>query len=277
MLIRNVLVVAICFLPFIGHSQYFYKSINDERTITFKKNNIYIVYSGNATLDSSLASAFHDYWTVTPIKGYISEKELKTLIRDKQNSFIYLRYWYYPINRNYSGVDGGMFCFNGGEKNLDKYNVMYDMVANDHIDVYGYEKKLENVAYRCCMMVKNLNDLFAGQDLSPQKKYPWKDKILLINEKYFTGKKQWRVIKEGAFSSYPYKYEIASEEKIQHAVKSKDPKYMLLVTLLSDMSRNYVIYDLASWRIVMDKIHSGVFPLPMISEKEVNEMVESMR
>jgi hypothetical protein len=55
---------------------------------TFLKNNVYIVSTNNATMDTALGVAIRNNWKATAIKGMITPRELKTMIRDKNNSFI---------------------------------------------------------------------------------------------------------------------------------------------------------------------------------------------
>lgn len=216
---------------------------------TFLKNNVYIISTDNATMDTALAIAIRNNWTATAIKGMITSKELKTLIRDKNNSFITLREWngvtFASTERNVILLSG-IFCFNGGKKNIDKYSTVIgtDIVAFDMADFGGYEGDLKKCIFRLDLMVGVIDSKVRQVPVNDSARNLYQTKTLLVNENHFSKSKDRR-FEDNAFSNYPYKYKIASEAEITEAIRSRDERYQLIVPILNGLMRGFCIFDIA--------------------------------
>lgn len=216
---------------------------------TFLKNNVHIVSTDNATMDTALAVAIRNNWKATAIKGMITPKELKTMIRDKNNSFITLREW---NGVTYASTQGnvillsGIFCFNGGKKNLDKYSTVVgtDIVASEMADLGGYEGDLKKCLYRLDLMVGVIDSKVRQVPVNDSARKLYQTKTLLVNEKHFSKSKDRR-FEDNAFSNYPYKYKIASEAEITEAIRSRDERYQLIIPIWNGLMRGFYVFDIA--------------------------------
>ncbi|MBO9562473.1 MAG: hypothetical protein J7621_06845 [Niastella sp.] len=255
------------------------KDAFEARKDIFLANNIYVVYTGNAVLDSAFKESFSKYWTIKPIKGFITKDEFKELIKDKGNSF------FYSTDYHYSASGGGnhssrsttcIFAFNGGRKNTGKYNLMYESTSIQYYDAFGSEKDPENAAYRLPLIVTDFqHDINLKYDTSKKAVFV-KEKILLVNENLVKGNKRSNSFQEGALAAWPWKYELMSPEKIASLIRARDSRYLLITPVLSDASAYIVVHDLASMKQLAIRGRSAIMGLPWVREKEMKSMVDAL-
>jgi hypothetical protein len=278
MILRSLSTLLICLSMLALNAQ----SVREEyegRKDIFLANNIYVIYTGSPVLDSALKEGFSKYWTVRPIKGFITKDELKELIADKGNSFFYPTGYFYSVNRGSSHGDrsaAGIFAFNGGKKNTGKYNLLVESASVEYFDAFCGEKDIEDAAYRLPLMVTDLqHDLNLKYDTTAKPTFA-KDKILLINENSVKGKKRFESIRESALAAWPWKYELMSPEKIATMIRDRDTRYLLLTAVLSDAGAAVTVHDLASMKQLAVRGRSAIMGLPWVREKEMQALVDAL-
>jgi hypothetical protein len=247
----------------------------ESRKDIFLGNNIYVIYTGIAKLDSSLKESFTKFWTIRPIKGFITEKELKIFISEPKNSFFYTTPYSYQISRTGGyRFTSGIFAFNGGRKNTGKYNLLYESVSITYFDSYRAESKLETVAYRLPLLIADLqNDINLKYDSTTALKID-KRKILVINEKLVEGKGS--SIDRESLAAWPWKYELMSPEKIAILIRERNNQYVLLTPTLSDANSCVTIHDLASMRVVATASKFNIMREHWVRDKVIVKLVESI-
>jgi hypothetical protein len=260
-------------------------SINAQSTIerleatkeVFRNNSIYVIYSGKAVLDSALKECFNKFWTIQPIKRFISRDEFKELIKDKSNSFFYPMEYHYDINRMGGNTDrftSGIFAFNGGRKNLNKYNLIYESVTIECFDTYRGESNMENCVYRLPLMVTKMQcEINSKHDADAIPKFDIK-KILLINENLVEGKKG-ASIQRDALAAWPGKYELMSPEKIAKFIRERNNQYLLLTPLISDASAGIILYDLATMKEIAFYGRNGILK-GWVRDKDIHGLIDKI-
>jgi hypothetical protein len=253
---------------------------NDEYYKTFNGNKVYIVFIGKKDFDSALRKACSQYWTASPIAGFITKDKLKDLITDKSNSFIQAREWGYEMRSSMNSyrATGGLYLTNGG-KRVGTYNLFHHVVARVDLDFYGYEYNIENAKYRLPILVANLSETVRRDKFKEQSPKILKNKILLINRNHTEkqGKIRPNVLKE-ALAAYKYKYEIVDEEKIESAINARDSSYALLVPVLHDQASHVEVYDLGTYQAVYAHgRRKTVFRFPWVREEVFEEFNNAFR
>lgn len=265
------------FFSFLALNAQSAREIFEERKDIFLGNNIYVVYTGSPVLDSALKNDFSKYWTIRPIKGFITQEEFKELIRDKGNSFFYSTGYYYSVNRGSSHGDRSaacIFAFNGGKKNTGKYNLLFESTSISYFDTFGGEKNTENAAYRVPLMVADLqHDINLKYDTSAKPVFV-KEKILLVNENLVKGNKKSESFRDGALGAWPWKYELMSPEKIASLIRARDSRYLLLTPVLSDAQAFVAVHDLASMKKLAVTGRGAIMGLPWVRDKEIQGLVD---
>ena len=248
---------------------------NEAKRDIFLGNNIYVVYTDNAALDSSLHESFSKFWTIRPIKGYISKKELKNLIRDEKNSFFYTASFCHNYQK-YSNCATCIFAINGGKKNTGKYSLMYDAAAVEYFDVIMYENDLEKSSYRLPLMVTSLEHAInLKYDAITKVKFN-KQKILAVNNELVNAKKMRdRCIDMEALAAWPGKYELLSPDKISKLVRNRDENYLLITPVLTGLASFVALYDLASMRLVgTNQNRKNSLRTPWVRSREIESLLE---
>jgi hypothetical protein len=243
----------------------------------FLANDIYVVYTGAAMLDSALKEDFNRFWTIRAIKGFISKEEFKTLIRDERNSFIYPKGYSYSMNRmsnNSARYGSAVFAFNGGRRNLNRYNLLYESVAIEYFDTFLGESEIENGIYRLPFVIKELQ-WGVNHKYDPSRPLFDKNKTLIINENSIEGKKG-ASIQRDALAAWPWKYEIMSLEKIAKLIREQNNHYLLLIPILSDMTADIEVYDLACLRSVAAVGGNAMFKNYWVRSKEIQRLVDKI-
>lgn len=263
-------IITISFLSINAQSA---KEQYEARKDIFLGNNLYVIFTGIATLDSSLKESFTKFWTLQPIKGFVTKKELKEHIRDPKNSFFYTT----PLGYEISGrprFTSGIFVFNGGRRKTGRYNFLYESVSVAYFDSYRGEEKLEKAAYRLPLLVADLqHDINLKYNNPPAPAFD-KSKILAINEKLVNGKGS--SIDQAALALWPWKYELMSPEKIATLIQEKNSQYMLLTPTLSDDNSSVTIHDLASMRVVARTYKNNVMREHWVQDKVIGKLVENI-
>src|SRR5215831_12299551 len=267
----KIIALAACLISsFYCHSQGLNANITPEQWNTFKTNKIYFVFMGNAKFDSALKKAANEEWKLTQIAGFTDKNGLKQLISDKSLSFIIPTEWNYEERQrlNSDRYSSGLYAINGGKKKFSKYDYIRDVIMMVGFNVYGSEKKMEEAAYRLPFAIHVLNGNFYP-DKAYNSKGHLKEKTLLLNEKIVRAKnRSWNSVDEGALKAYKYKYEIASESRIDSLVATRDNKYALLVPILSDMIDDVSIYDLGDRGILCSYHHRGtIWKFPWVRDE----------
>ena len=251
----------------------------EQRKDVFLNNNIYVVYEGNAVLDSALKEGFSKFWTLKPISGFVTEKEAKKLIPDEHNSFIYVSHVSWTESRSSSGgrSTAAIFAFNGGKKNRDKYKLREESASATHFDYFCNEKEFDKAAYRLPLMVADLQyDLNLKYDTVTVVPFN-KRKVLIVNKDAMQGSGRRAGIRKDAMSAWPWKYEVKSAEEIGQLIRSRDNRYILLTSLLSDDGAVIKLHDLESMKKVALASRMAVMGLPWVRVKEMEKLVEKIQ
>jgi hypothetical protein len=247
----------------------------ETRKDIFLGNNIYVVYTGKAAFDSLLHENFSKFFTIRPIKGFISQKEFEKAIRDNSNSFIYTTTACLNYGLKYPVCGFCILAFNGGRKNTSKYNFLTESAAVSYFDEFLYEKKLEKSGYRLPLIISDLErEINLKHDSTTAPKFN-KQKILAVNIELVNGTKKQRGIDVEALAGWPGKYELLSSDKIAELVRNRDERYMLLTPVLAELAGYVQLHDLASMRVIAT-LHNGktVFRTPWVRSREIEKLLD---
>jgi hypothetical protein len=245
--------------------------------------NMYVVYTGSPVLDSGLKECFSKYWTVKPIKGFITKEEFKELIHDKGNSFFYTTSYGWnvknPADAHYGRGErssAAIFALPGGRKNLNKYILTVDAATLRGFDSFCGERNLDSAVYRLPLIVAELqNDI--NLKYNPASKAAFKkEKILLINKNLMNGQNKYAAIRGDAMAAWPWKYELMPPDQIGQLIRQRDSRYLLLTPVLSDGAAFMVVHDLESMKVVAVYSRTAVMGLPWVRAKDIEKLVEKI-
>jgi hypothetical protein len=251
----------------------------EQRKDVFLSNNIYVIYSGSAVLDSALKESFTKFWTIRPIKGFIAEKESRNLMPDEHNSFFHVSHYIWLVSQSSYAKrsTAGIFAFNGGKKNTGKYDLRFDAVSAEYFDYVCNEKEFDHVAYRLPLIVAGLQrDINLKYDTSGKAPFSH-EKMLLINKEVMQGSARRAGIRKDAMGAWPWKHEVKPAEEIAQLIRSRDNRYLLLTPTLSDIGAIIELHDLESMKPVASVSRTAVMGLPWVRVKEIEKLVEAIR
>ncbi|MCW3093934.1 MAG: hypothetical protein JWP81_5003 [Ferruginibacter sp.] len=247
-----------------------------QKDTVFLKNKLYIVETEYPLFNSALKEVMTRLWNISEIGGYITRKELKQMIKSKENSFVdpTVYYWRSNSNMNHDRSSGGIFFYHGKPK--EPY-----LFTAEKVSYFGgwVGDNFDSAVYKLELMIRGVMNQFAyaGSMDSIQKKYNLsllkKEKILLVNSKYFSDNKRDEVISKNAFEKYPYGVEIASSARIAEYIKAKDNRYVLAAPIVNDDTRMVQILDVETGLFLGGFQRSGMFALP-IRSKDVESLIK---
>lgn len=268
-----VLFVSSFFISNILFAQSPYATSNTALTQQLQKNELCVVYLGNAQYDSTLKKAVLTYWKANNKISFVTKPQAEDMISDENKSFMFTKTVSWSMNNSASNIrqKAGIILINGGKKKYKKYDFRADAAATISFDYYGYEYHLENVSYRISLAIEALSNVLQGKPEAFSKVKALKEKILLISENIVDrgSKGRAKVISEASLASYKYKYEIVSDAKIKELIDARDSRYALFVPVLSDNNHHIEIYDVGGKGIIhFYGLKGTVMRWPYIKEAE---------
>ena len=233
MRLRIYFFIALAALSVNAYSQYSTIGYKSSKFLQFKASKTYAVTTGDKNYDDDMAAALNDCWKVTPFE-LITPDEFNKKVRDENASFLVS----VVIEGDYVGTKYNfLMLVMGGKGSFKQYNYT-DMLAFAPINHNGNESNNTDCGPRLVNMLESMlkaMDIVEQEDIKGEFKkmeermesyyrkqaYKIKDRTLLISQDLF-GKK---IDENDITNTYPYKFEVCSQQKINEAIKNKNKSY----------------------------------------------------
>jgi hypothetical protein len=276
-----VVIVLILFSCASKHAAQEGRALVEDRA-EYVSNKIYIISTKSPFYDSALKRAVLKFWKSSELLGFVTPSSAKKLKKKKGFSFIetfnntFVReysivpnstsrsYTYYPMLT--------IRFFLGGKREMYSSNFDFDY----------FERVIDSAAYRLPIIIKNCNDLLTGQ--MPAKKSSEiellrKKTLILARESFNKVKIRGKLVNavdEDIFQNYPFKYEIASKEKISRLINEQDGNYLFAFPISNPTEGSLAIVDLEDFRRVcsIEKSWRNKFP---VDKKDLTELISKLK
>jgi hypothetical protein len=253
----------VIFMPFIARTQYVASDLESKVYKHFLSTKTLVVLKGNPRYDAVLKESVKTYWKYTKY-SFIDEDQVMDYL-EKENYSLLMPVDIEDIRSNDIGTYIQRYhylgLFNCGKSSLIKYH-KDDLIAYAVFDFEGSEQDRSSAVFRLPLMVKciitaletvdkmkytgNAKKLQTALMKSYNKKTQiLKKKTLLVNQDYFK-----RGIDQDDFpKTYPLKWEPADKEKIEKAIRDKDPNYAFII-IAETTDKHMFIFDCATGEVI---------------------------
>jgi hypothetical protein len=263
MRINRFWILLVFLVPIQSTAQYMAAGYNSDIMKKFLTSKTLVVLKDNPRYDAVLKESIKTYWKYTKY-SFISEDEVSGYL-EKQGYSLLMPIDIEDIRSNDIGTYIQRYhylgLFNSGKNSLIKYH-KDDILAYAVFDFEGAEQDRINAIYRLPVMVKSIVDAietseksrFEGNPKKLQtslmkyynKKTPvLKKKTLLVNQDYF----KRGVDKDNFSKAYPLKWEAADKEKIEKAIREKDPAYAFMI-IAETTDKHLFVFDCSNGNVI---------------------------